>query len=1507
MRMPILAAAIFAASVSVSDTYSSAPDLKLEAMRVYGVRSAISLDDNTIKVVIGSSSTPARAKPQSYRIVSDGDTAYAYSKFVTPKSVVRAKPPKAEFALSNKALPNRAVAELTRCEVILAVPYPLKKGVAYSVVAQGEGGTMVTAGICAASFVHGAAAKQNGDGIAARMLGLRRVLNIGDGKILCEFGHAYLPVAGLDLSNWNVSVNGKQVNVAAIGRRSRAECYQPTGWPFKVYLEHLVYLDLGCGLKNGDKVSVRVNDCITSGNKEADFVFDASRALSRSIKTNQIGYLPDGEKIAYVGQYLGSFPERAAVSGSTEKRSGIVATKEAYYFEAGKGTQEDREIAAAEAAAQESVPSASATGYDALAPYALRFRKEPLFSVLDFESRRKVFEGRLTLRHNGLEFDGKNNYSGENVYVADFTAFDKPGRYVLSVEGVGISLPFDISRDVYSRAFNMQAKGVYSQRCGCPLDPTLNGGWERVACHTSGVITTCVQRHSAGEWGAFTENMEMDLNPLYPAVKAKREKVEKDPSRVRAPFRAIGKTKRVKNPAFAEVYAAGDAENSNGIETSFAFDPSRGATVSFMVRRDDSLAGGAWGGDLLRLSCEKDSLALGVCWGVVRFFSNYSQRINDGKWHRFFLKVLPAGKDGKHLVQLSVDGKLYDSRKVLQRFANAPEKEMRLLIGAATGDAEGLFIADPMVFARALSDQETQDMVAAVPEKLPRRLHIAGGHHDAGDYNPRCHIDVAQQLLNAYELKPDNFFDGQLSVPERGNGIPDIVDEALWALKIWKGLQDEDGGVRNGTESNGDPNFIQTVELDDKGDYAWAKDAKGSYLAAGAFAQASRILRSFGKTKEAADYLDRAIRAYGWAVKNPTIGIENLAKHGEYTWALRAYAAAHLYSTTLKKRYHEDFIASTPWRDVPGAELVLHGHFDLQLAAYAYALVPEEMADPAIRKAVIGAIRKEADMYIRYSDKMAYKFVKHPYAPITWGTGAYQNFAVPVAWMWCLTGEKHYRDWLIRSCDNTLGANPLGLSWITGIGERTIRCPLHNSRYSVSGVPAVGLQEQGPNKSFAGYSCAETAYPRLKDRFAIMQNFADMHFAIAMNEPTVNNMANTMFVFGLLADASIKVDTNIPAGNGEVCYLRGDEICIRQEQRDSEWWFYWAFRVRGAAGRTVKVVFHPSYKEGPVSARGPAVSRDLGKTWVYAAESYDHHGFVYTFGKDENEVWFSQTIPYLPSDWNAFLAAHKKDKGKFFVEEELCKSRKGQSVPKARFGRIDGKGKYRIWLSARHHCQETMASYVLEGVLDATLSDTETGEWMRENAELMVVPFVDLDGVVAGDQGKNRKPHDHNRDYYQFIYPETRAIRDWIAEYANRNIDAFIDLHCPWVHGEFEEIVFQVYGPVEAAIPAQMKFGDILEGCQDGSLAYRRSQDFPWNFRWNSDKNYKAGACGSRKWAMQNLKKTRLVTTFEIPFANANGKVVDAQSARRFGRDMAKALVKFLKEEPRVLDLGKKE
>ena len=96
MRILVFAYALLSVSALLGEAYSSRPDLKLDAMRVYGMRSAVSLDDTTVKVVIGSSETPARAKSEAYRIVSSDDEAYAYSKFVKAKGVVRAKPQQLE-------------------------------------------------------------------------------------------------------------------------------------------------------------------------------------------------------------------------------------------------------------------------------------------------------------------------------------------------------------------------------------------------------------------------------------------------------------------------------------------------------------------------------------------------------------------------------------------------------------------------------------------------------------------------------------------------------------------------------------------------------------------------------------------------------------------------------------------------------------------------------------------------------------------------------------------------------------------------------------------------------------------------------------------------------------------------------------------------------------------------------------------------------------------------------------------------------------------------------------------------------------------------------------------------------------------------------------------------------------------------------------------------------------------------------------------------------------------
>ena len=396
------------------------------------------------------------------------------------------------------------------------------------------------------------------------------------------------------------------------------------------------------------------------------------------------------------------------------------------------------------------------------------------------------------------------------------------------------------------------------------------------------------------------------------------------------------------------------------------------------------------------------------------------------------------------------------------------------------------------------------------------RLQASGGHHDAGDYNPRSHIEVAQTLMNAWEIAPQKFADSQLSIPEKGNGIPDSLDEAQWALRLWLDMQDADGGVYNGTESAGDPGFMQTVELDDKGDYVFAKDAEGSYTFAGTLAQASRIWARLGHAREAADYLQRAKRAYAWAQQHPSGNRAAATARNPGDLASAAYAAAELLRTTGEAAYNRDFLAAAVWAGKPDADLDVYNQYDQSGAAWAYANCPTGVVDHAVQAAAKKAILRKAAMLIQGSSTMAYAFIRHPWSPINWGTGAYANGLDPIIWAWSLTGDDQYRYWMVRTCDNMLGDNPLGLSWIVSAGTRTIRAPLHNSRYSALGEVVDGMQSEGPNERADGYRVKETAYPPPNERMAMMYTFVDAHFAIGMDEGVSPAQAKAMAALGLL-------------------------------------------------------------------------------------------------------------------------------------------------------------------------------------------------------------------------------------------------------------------------------------------------------------------------------------------------------------------------------------------------------
>ena len=371
---------------------------------------------------------------------------------------------------------------------------------------------------------------------------------------------------------------------------------------------------------------------------------------------------------------------------------------------------------------------------------------------------------------------------------------------------------------------------------------------------------------------------------------------------------------------------------------------------------------------------------------------------------------------------------------------------------------------------------------------------------------------------------------------------------------------------------------------------------------------------------------------------------------------------------------------------------------------------------------------------------------------------------------------------------------------------------------------------------------------------------------------------------------TITVDTDLLAGNAIIERIEGSNVYLRQDLRDSDLWFYWAFRVKGAAGRTVKFIFTDKRWGGPVGVRGPVVSTDGGKTFSYPLDGKSRaDGFTYTFAKGENDVFFYECHPYVRANWDAFVAKHSSVSGSRFAVDTLCKSRKGVDVPRARFGCIAGKPKFRIFMSARHHCSETTASWVLEGVAEAFLADDELGRWLRENVELMMVPFADYDGVQAGDQGKVRKPHDHNRDYSEFLYPETKAITEWIAAHAEGRLDMFIDVHCPWIRGRYNEWVYTPWKDPKILpdMAAEKRFSQLLEKLQCGSMRYRAADDLPFGKEWNKGVNYQQG-WSAVIWACHKVKGLKIARSYEVPFANANGAVVTPEKCRDLGRDTAK-------------------
>lgn len=243
------------------------------------------------------------------------------------------------------------------------------------------------------------------------------------------------------------------------------------------------------------------------------------------------------------------------------------------------------------------------------------------------------------------------------------------------------------------------------------------------------------------------------------------------------------------------------------------------------------------------------------------------------------------------------------------------------------------------------------------------------------------------------------------------------------------------------------------------------------------------------------------------------------------------------------------------------------------------------------------------------------------------------------------------------------------------------------------------------------------------------------------------------------------------------------------------WPCWWFFRVTGLTpGETITLRMQGSKATtagGPLAkplapswAMPAQATFSLdGKSWLHTEKGTRQDDFmVYTIKPDAASVFVAWGPPYTPST-AAALVRSMSEKSPHAEARELCRSREGRSVPllHVQEGERKKEQRFGVWVQARQHAWESGSSWVAQGFGEWLLSDDADAAWLRQHAEIFLVPIMDVDNTATGNGGKDALPQDHNRDWSpQPHWNEVLAAQKMVSGLIEEGrMDVFLDLHNP--------------------------------------------------------------------------------------------------------------------------------
>lgn len=259
----------------------------------------------------------------------------------------------------------------------------------------------------------------------------------------------------------------------------------------------------------------------------------------------------------------------------------------------------------------------------------------------------------------------------------------------------------------------------------------------------------------------------------------------------------------------------------------------------------------------------------------------------------------------------------------------------------------------------------------------------------------------------------------------------------------------------------------------------------------------------------------------------------------------------------------------------------------------------------------------------------------------------------------------------------------------------------------------------------------------------------------------------------------MRISSNFDSGNINVISAEGPEDIQLSINKDNQSDFYQWFHY--------KLDTTPFIKHKMVITDLKNSAYPEGWEGYEAVASYDRQEWFRVDSEFDGDNLIIEHVPEFEMVYYAYFAPYSYEKHQDLLAWAQtsfdCKlEHLGETLDKRDMSLLTigqpGEGKKTIWVTARQHPGETMAEWLIEGMLQRLLDEEDgVARQLLDKAVFYVVPNMNPDGSVRGHLRTNAAGVNLNREWAEPSMEKSPEVYLVMDKMAQTGVDLFLDIH----------------------------------------------------------------------------------------------------------------------------------